>query len=420
MPPDACARSAKVTRLPCLWLLVGWDFAVQLEPQFLPIGPVERDALSMISQRHRAVATTIVREMSGHSTSAHLNAAARSADQLRGLRGFEVPSWADLAAGVRPIPTNIEEVEPGWFCTGWQHEAASRLEWQHRERHLMPVLADSERALLRAQSGPAAGMSLSAVPSSPQTRIESQLFRVLLLRRLRLPLPPASRLCRCGRLLYNFGHHRASCAQAGVLGRRGFAVESAAARICREARGRVATNVLVRDLDIPVPVNDGRRLEVVVDGLPLFGGAQLAVDTTLVSSLHCDGSPHRGAADVDGAVLVAARRRKERTYPELVRPGRRARLVVLAGDVAGRWSEEAVSFIRHLAKARARSEPTILRKRAEQAWRMRWCCLLACAAARAFAASLLERRAAGGADGETPTVHHVVNDWRFASLDLAA
>ena len=72
-------------------------------------------------------------------------------------------------------------------------------------------------------------------------------------------------------------------------------------------RGRVATNVLVRDLDIPVPVNDGRSLEVVVDGLPLFGGAQLAVDTTLVSSLHCDGSPHKGAADVDGAVLVAAR-----------------------------------------------------------------------------------------------------------------
>ena len=111
---------------------------------------------------------------------------------------------------------------------------------------------------------------------------------------------------------------------------------------------------------------------------------------------------------------------KECTYPELVRPGRSARLVVLAGDVAGRSSEETVSFIRHLAKARVRGEPTILKKRAEQAWRMRWCCLLACAAARAFAASLLERRGPGGADGETPSVHHVVNDWRFASLDLAA
>ena len=31
------------------------------------------------------------------------------------------------------------------------------------------------------------------------------------------------------------GHQRAACAEAGVLGRRGHAVESAAARICREA-----------------------------------------------------------------------------------------------------------------------------------------------------------------------------------------
>ena len=63
-----------------------------------------------------------------------------------------------------------------------------------------------------------------------------------------------------------------------MLGRRGFGLESTAARICRE--GRVRTNVLVRDMDLPEPgVADARRLEVVV-GLPLRGGAQLAVDTT--------------------------------------------------------------------------------------------------------------------------------------------
>ena len=65
------------------------------------------NALSMISQRHRAVATTIVREMSGHSTSTHLNAVARSADQPRRFRGFEVPSWTD-SGGLRPFPTNIK------------------------------------------------------------------------------------------------------------------------------------------------------------------------------------------------------------------------------------------------------------------------------------------------------------------------
>ena len=73
-----------------------------------------------------------------------------------------------------------------------------------------------------------------------------------------------------------------------MLGRRGYALESVAARICREAGGRVRTNMFVRDMDLDVPVNDGRRLEVVVDGLPLHGGAQLAVDTTLVCALHAD------------------------------------------------------------------------------------------------------------------------------------
>ena len=94
-----------------------------------------------------------------------------------------------------------------------------------------------------------------------------------------------------------------------MLGRRGFALESAAGRICREAGGRVTSNVLIRDLDLPVPAN----------GLPLFD-ASWPLTPPLVCALHCDGSPHNGAADADGVVLQAARRRKERTYPELVGP----------------------------------------------------------------------------------------------------
>ena len=54
----------------------------------------------------------------------------------------------------------------------------------------------------------------------------------------------------------------------------------------REAGGRVTTNILVRNLDLDVEdPGDARRLEVVVVGLPLHGGSQLAVDTTLVSPL---------------------------------------------------------------------------------------------------------------------------------------
>ena len=279
--------------------------------------------------------------------------------------------------GFRPPSHDPEDTEPGGVRHGWQHEAASRVERHHRDRVFMPTLADPEKALLRSQSGPYAGVALSVAPTNFLTRIDASLFRVLLLRRLRFPLPLSMRFCRCGRPLDSLGHHRAACSRAGLLGRRGFAVESAAARVCREAGGRVAMNVLVRDMDLALPnAHDARRLEILADGLPLFGGAQLAVDTTLVSPIRGDGSARPGAADTDGVVLAQARRKKERTYRELVGPKSRARLVVLAGEVGGRWSRV---FLRLLARAKARSEPLILWKRVEQAWRMRWAAILACA-----------------------------------------
>ena len=51
--------------------------------------------------------------------------------------------------------------------------------------------------------------------------------------------------------------------------------------------------MFVRDLDL-AEFNrfDARRLDVVADGIPLFGGAQLAIDTTMVSPLHRDAQWH--------------------------------------------------------------------------------------------------------------------------------
>ena len=147
---------------------------------------------------------------------------------------------------------------------------------------------------------------------------------------------------------------------------------------------------------------DGRRLEVVADGLSLFGGAQLAIDTTLVSALRRDGTATRGAANHNGAAIQAAHRRKERTYPELVGEGGRARLVTLAGEVGGRWSIETANFLRALAVAKARDATNVLQASVELAWFRRWSSILSCAAARAFADSLLEVRVAGGAGGDAP------------------
>ena len=250
------------------------------------------DTLPMIHQRHPGVATRIVHALAQEVDSPVLGAVRRAAQELEGVSGFVVPSWPALTAGLRPPPREPEFHEPGGPRARWQHEAASRAERQFRTTSVLQQLSPSKRAMLRSQSGPAAGVAFSALPSSSLTRFQPALFRVLLQRRLALPLPLNLCSCLCGRPLDAFGHHRAACSKSGVLCRRGFAVESAAARVCREAGARVATNLFVRDMDLGVPNGgDNRRLEVVADGLPLFGGVQLAIDTTLVSAVQGDGDP---------------------------------------------------------------------------------------------------------------------------------
>ena len=148
----------------------------------------------------------------------------------------------------------------------------------------------------------------------------------------------------------------------------------------------------------------------------LFGRVQLAIDTTLVSPLHADGSARPGAAQNDGVALRVARRHKERRYAELTGRNNGCRLVVLAGEVGGRWSDEIRTFIRLLARFKARAEPPLLRKRVEQAWKLQWWSLLSCAAAQAFAFSLVELRVPGGADGNLPLACEVEEEQRHAGL----
>ena len=190
----------------------------------------------------------------------------------------------------------------------------------------------------------------------------SHLFRLLLLRRLRLPLPLSERSCRCRRVLDPLGDHRAACPRAGVLRSRAGPLERAAARVCREAGARVTTNTALTHLNLPnLTRYDNRRIEVIANGIPIHQGAQLAVDTTLVSPLTSSGVPRRHRGQYHGAALTEVRKRKERAYPELVHTGR-CRLIVLGVEVGGKVSNEAANFVRSLAHARARSAPVHLKQ----------------------------------------------------------
>ena len=76
--------------------------------------------------------------------------------------------------------------------------------------------------------------------------------------------------------------------------------------------------------------------------------------------------------------------RPEESTQKLTGEVGRARLVVLATEVGGRWSEETQVFLRQLAKAEARAEPVPLEAHARAAWLHRWRTTLACCSARSF------------------------------------
>ena len=182
-------------------------------------------------------------------------------------------------------------------------------------------------------------------------------------------------------------------------------------RVCREAGARVRWNVLLRNTNARgVSSSDARQIEVVAEGLPLFAGAQLVIDTTLVSPLTTDGAPRCGSDAHDGAVLLAARRRKHSKYAVLLR-SRRCHFLVGAMETGGRWCSELADAVRHMAKHKAESAPAMLRRGAALAWERRWTAMLAIAAQSPFAASLVEEDMLVHCEGsEEPTLGQLFAD----------
>ena len=83
-----------------------------------------------------------------------------------------------------------------------------------------------------------------------------------------------------------------------------------------------------------------------------------------------------------------ARSDKECKYLELVHSGR-CRLVVLALETGGRFSDETADFLRQLANAKAQAAPRYLRRSTAVAYERRWSRMLAVSAASAHVRSLV-------------------------------
>ena len=98
---------------------------------------------------------------------------------------------------------------------------------------------------------------------------------------------------------------------------------------------------------------------------------------------------------------------------------RRCRLVVLGIEVGGRWSDEALTFIGQLARAKARTYPRLLQASAQMAFTSRWVGLLSVAAHGALASTLLELPVEeSAADGEAPLLEDVLHSARLVEVPV--
>ena len=92
------------------------------------------------------------------------------------------------------------------------------------------MLSACDQAVLRSQADRWQHKQVDAIGST--------CFPHFVVAETSLLFPLTARVCRCDFFLDVFGHHRSACAVSGVLGRRGFVVESVAARVCRETGAR--------------------------------------------------------------------------------------------------------------------------------------------------------------------------------------
>ena len=156
---------------------------------------VRRSALGqLIGERHPEVVATTLRAASRPPTLA-----------LDAWKKW--PDWVQLAYGEDQAPDVVDEEEPNN-----QGRVASSRVTRRGDTILgwfAPHIFEQGRHFVEITSWPSPVDSFHGV-SHPQP------FRILLLRRLRLPLPFTARSCVCGRLLDNLGHHRSACSVSAV------------------------------------------------------------------------------------------------------------------------------------------------------------------------------------------------------------
>ena len=238
------------------------------------------DALPMIAKRNPEVASEVVHKLSQEQPLEACLLELHTASSTLDRQGFYWrPSWVDVHDGKRPPQWSVRD--PGEWPHGWQYSASSILDSRVRKLSMLAGCSAARQAHLRSHSRHNSGCALSHAPTMPEFAIAPHLFQVLLRERLRLPLFLTESICQgCHEPLDPLGH-QSRMSPLWPHQKRATPVERVMARICREAGARVKFNAFLKDMNVSVPTFDLRRIGVLAQDLPCFGGAQLAVDVTL-------------------------------------------------------------------------------------------------------------------------------------------
>ena len=288
------------------------------------------DCLHTISECHAHIPHTMTdASISPSAAAVHLTGAVWSRASLA-ESGFVCPEWTALVQGLRPNQPGRDEVDPADHTHGWQFFTAQRVEHHFRAETVWPRLAPTEQALLRSQSGPMSGVAFSAVPSSPPIRLAPQLFRVLFPSHFsHLPVWPTTR---------SSWPPPCSVSESRSVGQSGIFCGERRSQGVSGSRGRGFHKSLCQGFG---PACRSSRCSSVGGGrgwpASLWQGPVGHRHHSCVPRCVQMGNPEVSAPVRTEQAPAEAHRLKHRTYPELSGSQGRARLVVLAAEVGGRW-----------------------------------------------------------------------------------
>lgn len=301
---------------------------------------------------------------------------------------FPVPSWSDLFQGVRAPARLLDDGSVGCWEHGWQFHASNYLYESSRNR-LMASCSPRLAAVIRSGSDCVGSRWLTTIPSSPEVRVSNDAFQFGLRRRLGRPVGTTVGSCpgvTCEAQVDLFGDHLNACMRTGRVQRRHTVLVDAWAQIFVESGAAVWRERLLRETNLSTPLNDARRMDLVVQGLPVARGLPLFCDVTVCSPVDPSGGVRLHSDTVDGAVLLDRIGAKHRVYND-VRTSHTAELVVLGCEIFGRCSPAVSSILASLAKHCVQPLCPWVKKSAQLAWQTRWSCILSTALLKASAST---------------------------------